>query len=398
MLRTLIKVSSVLLIVNFFVFNLGACSTFTAREPSQGIEFDASVSGAQKSTLLAGRQRLFNPQQRSDFKEAVTLLEKATRSRSVSPSVWIDLGYAYSTQNRFNDSRLALANAMQHSESLSAAEVGWVDALSARIADNAEDEIKAWKALTKLQPKNRWVWYRLGAVLYRIQRYSEASNAFENALLIDSLDQAWQASHIHYLNAKSYYRAGKLEQSRIASLPGQRIKISERANFYRQAMAELALGHDKNIHAVIKKYRRLSDTRPSFDESVFLTNVANFFFELGDYSSAIEYASAAYDLKPGNYQTWALAYALTESGRALEAIKVLQNSPQKTPQKLHTLAVTGWAYYRLGQLTKAREFLLAAKATQARKHYGVERDLAIVELALANPNTPQVGSVRWFGD
>ncbi len=390
MLRTFINICCVALLL----VCLSACSKFAGSDLSENIPVNDSTPIVDKLAPSAGHRLLFNPQRRSDYADAVVLLEDLTQSQPTDSSLWLDLGYAYTTQNKFEQSRAALAKADQYSRSLSGTKLGWLAALNARVADNAEKEIQAWNALTKLDPKNRWVWYQLGSILYRTQYYDEASSAFENALLLDSRDQAWAATYIHYLNAKSYYRAGKLKESLQASLPGQRIKITERANFYRQAMAELALGSDKKVSEIIQKYRRLSNKGRSFDESIFQTNLANFFFELGDYDSAIDYARRAYELKPGQYQSWSLAYALVESGNASEAIALLQNAPQK----LHTLAVKGWAYYRLGKFNQAQELLLAAKASQARIHYGVERDLAIVESALANPGTPQVPSVRWFGD
>ncbi len=308
------------------------------------------------------------------------------------------LAYAYTKRNRYEDARPYLAKAKSLENALSDHHKLWLEAVDARVADDLPRDIKAWTDVVNTEPNDRWAWYELASAQYRSGQYEQVVFAINQALKAEPDEVAWGASFIYYLLSKSYYRVGEYEKAIASAEPGVRNPATRRATFYRKAMAQLAAGDITDSTQVLENYWEYSKRNGKVDQAVYSTNVALFFFELGDYAKAVEYARMGYELKQGAYQIWALGYSLTEKGEVQIGLNYLNEGAQTYPENVNILAGKGWAYYRLGQYVEAQKSMLAARAAAPRKNSGVERDLRIIEKALSDPTMRQVPPVGWFGD
>lgn len=397
MLRIVILLANILFTASCAVSPKNA-STPTFTEDNTRKDSSSSKDEPAGSLYEEGRAALFNPADRKDYAKATDLLQSAVEKSPNNAAASLMLAYAYIKQNRYEDAQPRIETARRLQGQLSDKDNLWLEALDARVADESVRERAAWAAIVKADPRDRWAWYELASVLYRSESYEGSVSAIEDALKTAPDEQQWGASYIYYLHSKALFRLGRYDEAVAAAAPGVRNPATRRATFYRKAMAQVASGAIIDPSEALATYREYSKKNGAVNEAVYQANVALFFFELGDYENAIAHARKAYALSQGPYQTWVLGYALTEHGDPKAGLSYLEKAADTPPRNTNVLAGVGWAYYRLGQFEKAHEFFLAARAASPRKNSGVERDIKIVENALANPDAPQAPPARWFGD
>ncbi len=345
-----------------------------------------------------GRYILLNTHDRNEYDTAIKYLEKAVALEPENGAARVSLIYAYTKKNRFTEAAQQLNDAEGLKESMSSSDVLWLEALKHLVADNPEEQIKAWTAVLEAEPKNRWAWYGLLAAHYRLEQYSETVAAAEQALFAEPNEQAWSATMISYLHSKAHYRLGNFDEAINAAEPGVRNPATRRATYFRKALAEIAAGKITDLNEVLDTYRKYSLRNGKLNESVYYANLGLLFFELGDYDKAVEYAQMSHDLSTGPYQSFTLGYSLIEKGEIDAALEILDPAITEHPNNLYVVAAKGWAMYRLSRYTEAKSMYLKAKSLSRRKNSAVERDLKIIQAAIDDPTIPQVPPVRWFGD
>jgi len=349
-----------------------------------------------------GKKLLFSPRKRSDYDASIALLEKAVDQNQQDNSIKIALSYAYLKKNLYPQAleQLSLISESKKDSGTQLSQIDqlWANALQARLNDNYQQEIEAWNALLSITPHARWAWYEIASLHYRSEQYKQSAAAIEKALEIEPEENLWGASYIYYLHSKSLYRLGNYAAAITAAEPGIRNKDTQRATYYRKIIAQIAAGEINDPSEALATYRKMSEQDGKTDEAVLQTNIALLFLELGDYETSVKRARIAYKISQDSYQTWALAYALTEQGKPGEGLELLTKAADIFPENASIRAGKAWAHYRLNQLEQSFSDLKHAQQLSSRKHSGIERDIKIVEAAIAKPNAKQAPAMRWFGD
>lgn len=352
----------------------------------------------QKEPHISGKATLLNAVNFTDVADATKLLEKEIEMDNGDISNHVALIYAYTRVNNFTAASELINQIERLNVQFSRSDQLWFDALKAKTSDEPEDEIEAWNRLLNSFSNDRWAHYELASIYYRTEQYDLTVEAIKKALKIAPNDEKWGASYIYYLQSKSLHRIERYEEAIAAAEIGMRNPATKRATTYRKAMALAALGKETEAEATLEEYRNFSKTNENVNLSALKTNIALYYFELGNFGQALQYAQEGVMMSDGVYQSWALGYILIESGEPEKGLSILEKAKFKYPNNVNILAAIGWAQYRLYEYEEAYSFLMAAKAASKRKNSGVERDLEIVNAVLNNPDLKQVPTVLWFGD
>ena len=348
--------------------------------------------------LATGKDILFNTRKKSEYDTAIKFLEQAVDKEPQNGAAHVALMYAYVKLNKYDDAAARLEPVTALRSTLSQSDRQWLDALKARIEEDSPREIAAWKTILEAELQNRWAWWELAAATYRTEDYKGVVDAIDQAWRVEPDERAWDATMMPYIQSKSYYRLGNYDEAIKAAEPGIRNPDARRATYYRKILGLMASGQTEDLTDLFATYHEYSKRNGTVNESFYNANLALLYFELADYENAVKHGRMGYDLSPGFYQAFALGYALTENGQAQEALDFFNDPKNDHPENLYIQAGKGWALYRLGRMNEAKTHYLKAKVLGKRKNWAVERDLKIINAALADPTLPQVEPVRWFGD
>lgn len=343
-----------------------------------------------------GLEQLLSAKTRFDYPAAITTLKSAVATDPAHGPSRIALAYALLKQSKFDDARTHLSAAESRVDELVPVDRLWLAGMRARVDDDIEREINAWERLTTEVPDNRWAWYELAVAHSIAGRWADSAVAAAAALELEPDPAKWEASWIYYLHSKGLYRSGQVEAAGPAGEAGRANATTWRSTFYRMALGQVAAGK-REANEASHQYRLISEAEGRNNEAYTEANIALFFFELGDYASAVESARKALRLSQSAYQYWTLVYSLTESGAIEEAVALAQTAATAFPQDPYVLSAQGWALYRAGELEQAKAVLLNARSVSPRRHARAEAGLAAVEAALANDQAPPAPPVPWLG-
>ena len=354
---------------------------------------DASVPD---DSYSEGRHLLFNAANRFEYTTAIERLEDAVATDPDNASARVALAYAYTKQSRYSDMLGHLAAAKANLAVLSDKESLWLDALDARASDEAAREIRSWIAVVKADPEDRWAWYELATARLAVEDFEGSVAAVERALTVEPDPSKWEASWIYYVHSKALFRDGKPALAVDAAEAARSNETTWRSTYYRMALGAAATGN-LDPQEFVADYRAISKSENRNSEAMTETNIALYFYELGDYESAVKYARRGLAIAQDAYQSWALGYSLIASGQADEALAVIDSGLQAKPDDVYLFASKGWALYRLGRLQEAKETLEAARAAAPRRVLRVEQDLEVVRDALQDPHAKPAPTIRWLG-
>lgn len=370
---------------------LAACA-----EQSDAPTRTTTTTTAEHALYEKGIEQLLGAKTRFEYPDAIATLEQAVAAAPNHGPSRIALAYALLKQSKFDDAKSHLAAAQAMADKLVPVDQLWLAGMQARVDDDVEREITAWERLTTEIPDNRWAWYELAVAHSLAGRWAESADAAAAALEVEPDPSQWEASWIYYLHSKGLYRSGQVEASVAAGEAGRSNATTWRSTFYRLALGQVAAGQG-GAEEAMEEYWSISNTEGRNSESYTEANVALFYFELGDYLSAVRHARRALELGSDAYQYWTLIYSLTESGAVEEAKTVAAAAASAFPQDPYVLAAQGWALYRAGDLEQAQAALLAARAASPRRHGRAEAGLTVVEAAIANEQAEPAPPIPWLG-
>lgn len=357
----------------------------------------ATQEESPSSLLQRGKTLLFNAKTRYEYPKAVELLTQAVAEDPENAEARLALVYAYAKTGKYDEAAVTIMPVRNNRDALGARDLLWLDALDAKISDQSTLEVERWLDTVEAFPNDRWAWYELATANAVIGKHSEAAAAATKALEVEPERSKWEASWIYYLQSKALFRSGQFDEAIAAGAAGRGNETTWRSTYYRMAMAEIAAGNQETAANFVDDYLTISNAEGRNNTSFTHTNIALFYYELGDYKQAITHAQRAVELEPASYQTWSLAYALTENGNPDEALMLIENAATDFPDDKHALVAKAWVLFRLGQLDLALESVLAAKSGLYRQnHYFNEVEKIIID---AKQRSKDVSSYAapWLG-
>ena len=357
-----------------FVALITACTATTGNGPT-------AVTTAVTSTTPMS-DALLDAQTRFEYPAIVSRLENTVAESPTDVTARLSLVYGYLKTGQYHKARPEAEWLQQHGDRLGANAKLWLAALRARIDDDSTREIAAWRRVVAANPRDRWAHYELAAALSMVEDYAGAAVQAARALQIEPDPGQWEASWVHYLLSKALTRSGQHEQAIAVAEASSGNATTWRSTYFRMALAQIAAGDAQLAETFADDYRQVSIADGRNNESYTEANIALFFYELGDYERAIGHARKAYELDPKGYQSWALAYNLTENGLAREGLQIMDKAAAEFPNDPHVLAARGWTLYRMGRHEEAREMLIEAQANSERKIFYIDRIRETIEAAL----------------
>lgn len=360
-------------------------------------ETPGTAAAASASDYEAGLSYLYDAKDRFDYAKAVEHLEKAAVESSADPRARFALIYAYVLRSQYEKADALLRSAQASWDALEEKDALWLEALTARIEDDSDKEVAAWAVVTDAYPDDHWAWYQRAVPLMLAERHAEAAASMSRALALEPDPQAWSASWIYYLYSKALFRNGDYEAAAAAAAPGKATPATWRATFFREALARVKAGEADRIEEFVEEYRRVSKEEGRIGERVTETNIAAFYYEIGEYQKAVDQLQRARKAEEKDYIYSQLGYNLTFMRETKDALEVTEEGVAKFPESSAVWAARGWALYTDRQLEAAREALIRARSLSQRNSYRIERDLATVEAAI-NAESPTIPAyIPWLG-
>lgn len=356
-----------------------------------------TVTAPSNADFKEGVKILYNAATRYEYPKAIEHLEAALRADPMDTDTKFHLVYAYLKRSKYDDARALSAELKNGNATLSDEQSLWLDAMSAKIEDKSEAEIRAWQKVLKNNPADRWAWYELSAAQSTMELYADAAISAEEALKVEADASKWEASWIYYLLSKAYYRSGQYSKGVEAAKRGKDNQTTWRSTYFRQSLAELKAGQVSDHERVVTEYLDVSNKEGRNNLGYTYANIALFYHELGDLENAEIYARKSYAIDPKGYQYWALGFILADNGKAEEALNVLMIGAEAFPKNNYVHAAKGWTLYRLGRHEEAQAAFKEAKAHSNRRNYSLEGLANIIDEAIANPKRPAAVQIPWLG-
>lgn len=366
-------------------------------EVAEQSNLDVTDDGLETNALAEAQSILYNAETRFEYPKAIELFESIIAEDADNAQARFGLAYTFLKREQYDAAKVQTEALLALREQLSEKDNLWLEALHAKASDNAAEEIAAWEKVVAAYPDDRWAFYELGSVLISNAEYEGAAAAAEQALIIEPDSSKWSASWIYYLHSKALYRSGQYAKGVEAGNAGKDNPTSWRSTYFRMKLAELKGGLSEDVDAAIQEYIEISNAEGRNNASYTDANIALFYFELGDYQNAVNYAQKSFDVDPSAYQTWTLGYSLTENGQAAESLSLLEKGSELYPQDATVWAAKGWTLYRLGRYQEARADLLVARGLSARRSMQIEKNIQFVEDAISNPDAPEAPPIPWLG-
>ncbi|GAB5488009.1 MAG: hypothetical protein Pars2KO_15790 [Parasphingorhabdus sp.] len=365
--------------------------------PSEGtIATESEREPVQSSSYERGKLLLFNAKNRFEYPKATKLLETAVLEDNGNPSARLALLYAYSKLSKYDEAADQIAKLNPQRVVLNVEELAWLNALAARTANDKPQEIIHWMNASRINPKNRWVWYELASAYASAENYSEAAKAAEQALAVEPDHSNWEASWIHYLHAKSLFRSNQYEKAITAAAAGKGNLTTLRSTYFREVIAKVAADPAIDARPMVDEYVRISNAEKRNSPHYTQVNISLFYFELGRLDKAIAHAEQALELDKSTYAYWALGYALIENGNAKKALPILDAAIKADPDDAMLWGAKAWAQYRLGKVRSALDLTALAESKTKREINILSRNRAAIENALANPESGPAPKLAWL--
>ncbi len=349
-------------------------------------ETGAGTKAAEQSTDAAtlggldnASRLLFDAPNRYAYPDAVAALDAVVADDPQDPKANLLLVYALGKSGKYDKAKAHLLAATQGKDRLAPRDQLWLAALAARVNDEKADEPMQWRRVVDAYPNDRWAWYELASSHLTLEQFEQSAEAARQALSVEPDPARWEASWIYYLHSKALYRSGRYAEAVTAAEAGRANQTTWRSTFFRMAMAQAAAGQVEDIESLVNRYREISLEEGRNNESYTEANIALFYHELGDYARAVEHARRSAVLESGAYQSWALAYCLTDNQQPQEALEVLEAASEKYPTDPHVMASRGYALLALGRLEEARASIEAADAASPRKNFFFSQLAARIE-------------------
>ncbi|MEM8984233.1 MAG: hypothetical protein AAGC71_14465 [Pseudomonadota bacterium] len=356
----------------------------------------ASLDTDSKALYERALVTLYSASDRFAYPAAVDALTDLIERYPTFGAARLHAAYAASKVGRYDAMAEHLEQASRYPASLSPRERLWLAALSQRADDEPFAEVDAWRKVTTMHPGDRWAWYELASTLSRVERYREAADAAGQAIAQEPNTERWEASWLFYLRSKALYRSGQYAAAIRAANPGQANRTTWRSTFYRRALAEARLDPTL-VPALVDEYRAISAAEGRNNAAYTEANIALFYYELGDFAAAVDFAKASWDAQPSGYAAWSLAFALIESGKADAALAFIDQSATAFETNSFLQVARGWALYRLGRLDDSLDALNKAAELSSRWQYLIDFALRTVQRANAQPDLAPAPPIAWLG-
>lgn len=349
------------------------------------------------SDYEAGRTVLYDAKTRYEYPEAIDYLGKAVAADPTNAPAKLDLTYAYLKSGNYKGAEQTASVLNAGSSALPTTQQLWLTALTAKINDQSDAEIAAWKAVVAAAPEDRWAWYELASAQSGSGRYAASAVSAEQALAVEPNPKKWEASWIYYLQSKGLYRSGQYAAAIPAAEKGRGNETTWRSTFFRLALAELKSGQAADANSYVEEYIRISNAEGRNSETYTNANIALFYHELGDLENAERYATLAYSQDPKGYQSWALGFILADNGKPEQALEVLNPAAERFETDAYVHAAKGWAHYRLNQLEAAKAAFDTGLSVLKRRNHAIEGLAATVDAAIANLDAERAPVIPWLG-
>jgi len=385
-----------------FFFALGACdnsvplaSTLEIKEKLATAKHPAKTTT--NDAFQQGIKRLYEAETRYEIPKAIELLEKAVAAEQDNAKTRLALIYAYTKLSKYDKAAEHLGAANDYRAQLSPKESLWLDALQAVVKDDIVLAIERWQILLADNPRDRWAWYELAVSYAGLEEYQKVATAAARALEVEPASHKWNSSWLYYIYSKALYRSGQYTRAVEVAEAGRSNTSAWRAIFYRKVIAQAKAEPCSDMDAFAAEYRRISAEEGRNNASYTEANIALLYFELGDFANASKYAKLAWSMERGSYQFWAVVYSLTENGETEAAVAFAEAEGNTYNQDAWSVAATGWAYYRGGQVDKALQAVQMAKSLSKRDSHHINHHVKVVTEAAANPATPPAPLLPWLG-
>ena len=377
------------------MFALAIGLTILVASSNQG-ELQSFDEQPARSNYQEGLRVLAEAKDRFDHPKAAELLEKAVTEDNANAHARFALLYAYVLFSQFAKAQDLLPQVLAVRGELEDQDALWLDALAARIDDDRDAEIAAWKTLTDAYPEDRWAWYQRGAAYLFVEQFDAVAQTTAKALELEPDPSQWSASWIYYMYSKALFRSGNYLAAVEAAKPAEETPAVWRASYYRYALARVKSGEANKADEFAEEYRRISRREGLNSDFVTEGNLGLFFFEADDYKRAIEQFRLAMTMGESVPLYTNLGYNLVFAGELEEAPSTLEEGMAKYPKRASLQGAYGWALYKDGQLEQARDALIKARQLSKRRSFRIEKDLSTVEAALQNPNSPVPNYRPWL--
>ena len=260
---------------------------------------------------------------------------------------------------------------------------------------NPLDGIKNLKLQLEYDPKQRVVWYQLGATYQVISQYGKAAEAFEKSLQIDNeWGGRWKWAPLYYDLGNMYHKLGNHDKEKEIYNLGLSILPDHPQIIYRQAICALSQGDTIEANNLIAKFRFISE-----GEGRSILYIEKWTGQLYQEADQLEKAQEYYQLAIKSEfadinSIWAmnhLAYLLIDNEiNIIEGLMLIDRALEADTTDDELLSyiyhTKGLGFYKHGKYNEALGFL--NRAWDLRPNYDHDHFLHIqeVEQALASQN------------
>ena len=258
-----------------------------------------------------------------DYDSATAVLSQAAEAMPDSSQIYLYWGTALESTERYDEAIAVYQRGLEHLPDAVDLYLYWGLALEQQ--DAWAEAIEVYSQALAASPGHAALHVRWGISLGRQGQWEDALAQYETAL---SLDPAYSPTFLHWgiaLEKLEHWEAALEKLNQAVALANDKSRVL----FYLGACYEQAsrkLGHDEYFDRAVETFQRLLEIEPN----------------------------DAYAL---NY----LGYMYADKGvRLTEAVALLEKAIALEPDNSAFLDSIGWAYFRLGELAQAEQYLQQA--------------------------------------
>ena len=327
----------------------------------------------------------FNALMEIELETAAEWFVRSIEEDSMFISPYIMLAYTYQSLGWNRASKSICDMVSDKSEDASLEQKLIIKQLNAFFYGTPEEEIKYFKQLVEIDELNPLYWHLLGAAHYRIMEYEDAIRNWEQAI---EIPQEW-GTHFH--NPYIYFLMGHVHHELEEHKKEEKILDLGLEYFpdnfmivQFQAICAFSQGEIAEGNRLIDKYVSMRKQTLVCTEAMISSGVGYIYSETGFNNKAEEFYRTSVEKEPENL-SWKnnLAYFLIEKEINIkEGIEIMTKILEQDPHNPLFLDTQGWAYYKLGEIEKAKELL--KEAWDNRNMYNHEIFLHLQEVTKAD--------------
>ena len=284
---------------------------------------------------------------RKKYDEAVWAYKMALEVQPNNSDYLRSLGLALSRSKRHDEAVELFRSRLEEEPDKKLYLFGLGQALS--LADSHNEAIETLRSLVEMEPDNVEYEYGLGDALYRSSSYTEAVAVFRALLERDPNNTEFALSLAYTLSrAKLHKEAIKLFRDLHMGDPENESYLFGLAR---------ALNRSGAYDDAIQIYASLVEKDPQ--NTIYLFGLGNALERTGSSDEAVSTFETLLRIDPDHaFALNYLGYIFIEKGIKLhESVGMIKKALVQEPQNGPFWDSLGWAYYQLGQLDKAEEYL-----------------------------------------